>query len=283
MVLFWLFSIARSVLMFLYTHMIKGVQNLTKVYGRWAVVTGATDGIGLSMAHEFARNGMNVVLISRTQSKLDDCANDMRRVFPNVDVKVLAVDFNDINLPNERSRIAKFLAPLEVGVLVNNVGISYPFPKYIHELTDAESEALTVLNVDSTTWMTRIVLAGEKGMIARKKGAIINISSIAGVLTSPLLSHYGGAKSFVAQYSRALHYELAPKASLTVATPGQYASAALKAIGTGVVVSPYWSHDLQFALYQALPEWLLATVANSMHQGIRKAGMKKLEATTKKK
>ena len=304
LVLFWVFGIVRSVVMFIYHHMIKSAKNLVKVYGPYAVITGATDGIGLGMATEFARKGMNIVLISRTQSKLDACAKELREKFPKIEVKVLAVDFNEINDEDERKRIAKFLAPLEVGVLVNNVGISYPFPKYLYELTDAESEALTVLNVDSTVWMTRIVLAGDKGMVARKKGAIINISSIAGVLTSPLLSHYGGAKGFVAQYSRALHYELAPKgihvqcqvpfyvttklaklrhASLTVATPAQYARAAIKAIGGGPLVSPYWSHALQFCVYQSLPEWLLASVANSMHLGIRKAGMRKMEAQAKAK
>lgn len=302
LLLVWVWFQIKDVLWFLHAHLIKGPKNLKKVYGSWAVVTGATDGIGKGMAAEFARQGLNVMLISRTQSKLDDCAKELREKYPKIQVSTLSIDFNEINDLKVRAKIAKALAPLEVGVLVNNVGISYPFPKFVHELTEEETEALTVLNVDSTVWMTRLVLgtgeAGSAGMVARKKGAIINIASIAGVLTSPLLAHYGGAKGFVAQYSRGLHYEYAPKgihvqcqvpfyvttklaklrhASLTVATPAQYARAAIKAIGSGVVVSPFWSHHIQFAMYNALPEWLLAFVANKMHLGIRKAGMRKME------
>jgi 17beta-estradiol 17-dehydrogenase / very-long-chain 3-oxoacyl-CoA reductase len=61
-----------------------------------------------------------------------------------------------------------------VGVLVNNVGISYPYTQYFHELDDERVEQLMTLNVHSTTWMTRIVLPG---MISRKRGSIVNIGS----------------------------------------------------------------------------------------------------------
>jgi 17beta-estradiol 17-dehydrogenase / very-long-chain 3-oxoacyl-CoA reductase len=61
-----------------------------------------------------------------------------------------------------------------VGVLINNVGMSYPFTKYFDELTDAEVGNLIALNVESTTWMTRICLPA---MMERRKGAIVNISS----------------------------------------------------------------------------------------------------------
>ncbi len=303
-VLFYLFSKAWNILVFFYNHFLKSSLNFKKCYGSWAIVTGATDGIGKAMSHEFAKKGMNVLLISRTQSKLDNCAKEMNDKYPNVEIKVLAVDFNEINDTDVRKRISKTIKDLDVGVLVNNVGVSYEFPKFIHELTDEESESLTVLNVDSTTWMTRLVLDGDNGMIARKTGAIVNISSVAGVLTSPLLSHYGGAKGFIAQYSRALHYELAPKgihvqcqvpffvttklaklrkASLTVASESQYARAAIKAIGSSEpVLSPYWSHAIQFYLYNNFPEWIFAKVANSMHLGIRKAGMKKKANASKK-
>jgi len=293
---FW----AYKVVAFVFTHFLKGTKNLKKSYGSWAVVTGATDGIGLAMANEFAKNGLNVALLSRTKEKLDKCAAEITAKYPKVEVKVLAVDFNDIVNDKTRAKVAKFLEPLEVGVLVNNVGVSYPFPKYFHELNDSEVEALNVLNVESTVWMTRIVLDANNAnsMVSRKRGAIINIASAAGVLTSPLLAQYGGAKGYVAQFSRALHYEYSSKgihvqcqvplyvttklaklrhASLTVATPAQYARASLRAIGGAAVVSPYWSHALQMSLFNMLPESFVASVTNSMHLSIRKAGMKKEE------
>lgn len=138
-----------------------------------AVITGATDGIGKAMAFEFAKQGMNVVLISRTQSKLDECAAELKARYPKIDVKVLAIDYSQFNA-KARASVDALLQPLDVGVLVNNVGMSYPFCQYFHELSEENVAQLMSLNVDSTTWMTKIVLPG---MIARKRGSIVNISS----------------------------------------------------------------------------------------------------------
>jgi 17beta-estradiol 17-dehydrogenase / very-long-chain 3-oxoacyl-CoA reductase len=285
-----------TVLSFIYDHFIKGTGSI-KRYGKWAVVTGATDGIGLAMATEFAKKGLNVALVSRTQKKLDDCAEELKSKFPSIEVKTLAVDFSTINDPKVQAGIAKFMEPLEVGILVNNVGVSYPFAKYFHELKDEEVEALNTVNMDATIWMTRIAL-NQGGMLSRKKGAVVNVSSVAGVLCSPLLAQYGGAKGGVAQFTKAMHYEYSSKgiyfqcqipfyvttklaklrkASLMVASQGGYAKAAIKSLGnkTGVIVSPFWSHAVQLSALSMLPESVQAAIINMSHQGIRKAGLKK--------
>jgi len=156
-------------------------------------------------------------------------------------------------------------------------------------------EQLISINIESTTWMTRLVLPY---MLAQKKGHIVNMSSAAGVSTSPLLVQYGAAKSYVAMFSRALNYELREKgihvqcqvpmfvatklasirkASLFVASPEGYAKSAVAAIGHEIVVSPFWTHALQIWALTNLPEWISAAVTFSVHRGIRKAGFKKLE------
>ena len=136
-------------------------------------MTGATDGIGKAMAFEFAKSGMNVVLISRSKDKLDACAAELKGKYPKIDVRVLAIDYGKFDA-KARAAVDGTLKDLDVGVLVNNVGISYPFTQFFHELSDENVEQLMSLNVDSTTWMTRIVLPG---MLARKRGAIVNIGS----------------------------------------------------------------------------------------------------------
>jgi 17beta-estradiol 17-dehydrogenase / very-long-chain 3-oxoacyl-CoA reductase len=116
------------------------------------------------------------------------------------------------------------------------------------------------------------------------------------VSTSPLLAQYGAAKSYIAMFSRALHYELAPlkihvqcqvplfvatklakikKSSLFVPSPGAYARSAVKAIGYDPVISPYWAHALQVWLLISLPEWVSAAITMNIHKDIRKRGMKK--------
>ena len=146
-----------NVLSFFYGHFLRPCKNLKKRFGSWTVVTGATDGIGKAMAFEFARKGLNVVLISRSKDKLDECAVELQAKYPKVEVKVLAIDYGDFSAP-VRTKVVAFLDGLDVGILVNNVGISYPYTKFFHELEDERVEQLISLNVDSTTWMSRLVL-----------------------------------------------------------------------------------------------------------------------------
>lgn len=87
---------ALSFLYVLYKGMIRPPKKLTK-YGKWAVVTGATDGIGKAVSFELARRGCSVVLVSRTQSKLDAVAAELKDTCPNVEVKTEAVDFGNLS------------------------------------------------------------------------------------------------------------------------------------------------------------------------------------------
>jgi len=265
---------------------------ILKKMGQWAVVTGATDGIGKAMAFEFGRKGLNVVLISRSKEKLAACLEELQKKYPKIEVRTLAIDYSKFD-EAARGVVTNFIKDLDVGVLVNNVGISYPYTQYFHELDDDRVEQLMTLNVNSTTWMIRIVLPG---MISRKRGSIVNIGSAAGVSTSPLLAQYGGAKSYIAMFSKALNKEYhkfnihvqcqvpmfvatklakIKRASLFVASPAGYAKAAVAAIGYEAVVSPFWTHALQIWALTNLPEWIIAGLTLQMHLGIRKAGMRK--------
>jgi 17beta-estradiol 17-dehydrogenase / very-long-chain 3-oxoacyl-CoA reductase len=105
--------------------------------GDWAVVTGATDGIGEALAFEFARKGLNVLLLSRTEAKLAATEAAILAKHPKVVVEHLAVDFGDFNKGLQAS-VAKALEGKAVAVLVNNVGQSYSFCQYFHELDQAE-------------------------------------------------------------------------------------------------------------------------------------------------
>lgn len=91
-------------------------KNLKKAYGEWAVVTGATDGIGKAMAFEMARKGMSVCLVARSEDKLKACKDECVALHPNVQVKTLVVDFGSFGLATSK-RVAAELDALEVGVL----------------------------------------------------------------------------------------------------------------------------------------------------------------------
>ena len=97
------------------------------------------------MATELAKIGLNIILIARTKSKLDTCAEEIRSKFSNIDVRCIDIDFSSFDA-KQRKRVADEIKGVDVGVLVNNVGVSYPFTKYFHELTDAEVSSLVTLN-----------------------------------------------------------------------------------------------------------------------------------------
>ena len=78
-VLLVILSVVYTVLEFLYIHFLQGTpKNLSKKYGSWALVTGATDGIGFAMSKEFAKKGMNVCIVGRSQEKIDKCVAFLR-------------------------------------------------------------------------------------------------------------------------------------------------------------------------------------------------------------
>ena len=168
-------------------------------YGSWAVITGATDGIGKAYAEELARGGMNIFIISRTQSKLDQFAQELAEKYPNLEVRTLAMDFSGNTGAYDALRAA--LLETEVGVLVNNVGVSYEYPMKFHELGYEQVENMINLNTLSMSLMTHIVLPG---MLERRRGAIINISSASGLAPSPMLAQYSATKAYADFFTRAI-------------------------------------------------------------------------------
>lgn len=169
-----------------------------------AVVTGATDGLGKAYARQLAGRGLDVVLVSRTQAKLEATANEIRAEHPGRQVRCVRADFSDTDTDAVYGHVARELDGLEVGVLVNNVGLSYPFPEYFL-IASAEQDKNTAAsgfgprlfddmvrcNVTSVLNMCRIVMPG---MVDRRRGCIINVSSTAARIPSPLLTVYGATK-----------------------------------------------------------------------------------------
>ncbi|CAE7663258.1 KCR1 [Symbiodinium sp. CCMP2592] len=273
-----------------------------KKYGEWAVVTGATDGIGKAYAFELASQGLKVLLVARSEEKLADTAKELKSVCSGATVDVLQVDFSKFDA-SARAMVKSKLAPLDIGILINNVGMSYPFTKYFHELKDSEVADIMQVNMDSMTWMTRIVLGEidedlkpKSGMLLRKRGAIVNTSSGAARMTSPLLAEYSAAKAYVEKFSQGLAAELAPKgidvqaqtplfvttkmakirkASMTVPTPEDYVKCAARQIGYDPAISPWWAHSLQLWVLSWLPESVAIYLVDWQHQDIRKRGIKK--------
>lgn len=278
-----------------FLYFFRSPKNLKK-YGPWAVVTGATDGIGLGYCWEFARRGLNVCLVSRSEDKLKAAASEISAKYPNIQVKYIAMDFSKPNNTEEYGNIRSELNGIEVGILVNNVGCSYPHAEYLNDIPDELVNQLIELNVVALTKMTRIVLPQ---MISRKRGCIVNVGSAAGtmVVGDPLYTVYSATKAYVDFFSKSLNIELASKgihvenqvpwfvvsklskirrADLFTPNPKTYARAACDRLGYEFKSVPYWTHALQdYLMNHILPVWLVRKLVLKHHLGIRARALKK--------
>lgn len=172
--------------------------NMKKRYGKagdWAVVTGASEGIGHAMAMDLGKRGFNVCVIARTQSKLDELVKDLQKL----NVKGLAISFDVANATEDQwQSLFHQLDKLNIAVFVNNVGVCYSYPHYFHKVDLSEDIRMLKINCESTMRMTKYILPN---MIQKRCGAIVNLSSVSSLLPAPLLATYAASKSFVKSFS----------------------------------------------------------------------------------
>ncbi|XP_046859198.1 inactive hydroxysteroid dehydrogenase-like protein 1 isoform X2 [Xenia sp. Carnegie-2017] len=182
--------------------------NFKIIGGKWAVITGASDGIGKAFAYELANLKFNIVMLSRTESKLQDIASDLEKKFF-IQTKVVAVDFSDDSIYED---IKVQINGLDIGILVNNVGTHHGFPSFFMDVPKKKLHELINVNMTSLTMMTQLILPG---MVNRKRGAIINLSSSAAQYPTPLITVYSATKAYVEYFSQGLSIEYA-KDNITI-------------------------------------------------------------------
>ncbi|XP_013923703.1 PREDICTED: very-long-chain 3-oxoacyl-CoA reductase [Thamnophis sirtalis] len=241
----------------------------------WAVITGATDGIGKAYAEALAKKGMKVVLISRSQEKLDKTASEIEDKYK-VETKTIAADFE--NRGTIYNKIKEGLEGLDIGVLVNNVGASYDYPEYFLEIPDLDRQIEKIININTVALckMTQFVLPR---MVERSKGIIINITSLSGVAETPFLTLYAASKVFGNFFSQSLGLEYRDKgiivqtvqpyfvvtkmskirkANIYRPTPEQYVKYSLNTLGRERITCGYPSHAfLKWLGTNVLPDWYI--------------------------
>uniref|UniRef100_A0A3B3RMA3 Hydroxysteroid (20-beta) dehydrogenase 2 n=1 Tax=Paramormyrops kingsleyae TaxID=1676925 RepID=A0A3B3RMA3_9TELE len=155
-----------------------------RAYGQWAVVTGATSGIGKAYAMELASRGLDVVLVSRSEGKLQAVAKEIESMYGR-QTRIIQTDFTEG--PQIYPRIAEKLQGLEIGILVNNVGMNYAgmLVSFL-DVPDPEQRITQVINCNILS-VTQVSVPGCKGLI-------INVSSEAASAPQPLLTLYSATK-----------------------------------------------------------------------------------------
>ncbi|KAM7092823.1 17-beta-hydroxysteroid dehydrogenase type 3 [Molossus nigricans] len=204
-------------------------RSFLKSMGQWAVITGAGDGIGKAYSFELARQGLNVVLISRTLEKLQAVAMEIESTTGS-SVRIIQADFTKDDI---YGYIEEKLKGLEIGILVNNVGmLPSLLPSHFLD-TPHVIQSVIHCNITSVVKMTQLVL---RHMESRRKGLILNISSGVALFPWPLYSMYSASKAFVCTFSKALQAEYKAKGIIIqVLTPYAVSTPMTKHLNTSPI------------------------------------------------
>ena len=229
------------------------MANETGAGGRQtALITGASGGIGLELARLFAAGGYDLVLVARSTAKLEELAGELRK--HGGAVRVLAKDLARPESPEEVFRELE-AAGVAVDVLVNNAGFATYGP-FVEIDLGRELEELQ-LNVVTLTHLTKKLLPG---MLARRRGGVLNLASTAGFQPGPLMAVYYATKAYVISFSEALAEEMSGTGvTVSVLCPGPTATGFQRR--AGMEASKLFSGVLQVAD--------AAAVARAGYEGFR--------------
>lgn len=179
-----------------------------------ALVTGASSGIGNALAHEFARNDFNLVIMAEEQGDLIRTENEFKEKY-NVEILGIPKDLTDEEAPREvYDQLIQ--QDVQIDVLVNNAGVGQR--EKFHE-TDIDKDINIIrLNIEALVRLTKLFV---KDMVTRGEGKILNVGSVAGFQPGPLLAVYHASKAFVVSFSEAIADELEETGvTVTVLCPG---------------------------------------------------------------
>ena len=181
---------------------------------QYALITGATSGIGYELAKIFAKEGYNLVLVARTEDDLNTVANEFRGLF-GVEVLTLPKDLFQPFTPFEVYEEVKGHG-ITINVLVNDAGQGV-YGKFIESDIYQQLDIIQ-LNVNALTILTYLFL---QDMVARNEGKILQLGSIVSEIPAPLQAVYGATKQYILSFTEALINEVKDtNVTITTLQPG---------------------------------------------------------------
>ncbi|CAH8530811.1 unnamed protein product [Schistosoma curassoni] len=258
--------------------------------GEWAVVTGASSGIGQAYAEELATEGLNIMLISNDEEQLSVVANQIANTY-NVQTRIVVADFT-------KNDVYEIIRPAvdqlsTIACLVNNVGMGLPTVLFAGEVNSPNERSIRNIihcNILSTVMMTNNILPK---MLTQKgpNPGIINIASYSGLKVFPYATLYSSTKASIIQFSRCLAAEkykknviiqtICPlfvstnmtnlmKTTFFIPTAKVFAKSALDMFGVEQQTTGYFRHDLKEYLYGFLPTSVRILIIKSIANSSRK-------------
>jgi short-subunit dehydrogenase len=221
--------------------------------GGWAVVTGASSGLGAIFAQQLADRGMPLILAGRDASRLAEVQERVQQRAPGRQVELVV---GDLGTSTGIQDLIAVLDGREIDVLVNNAGFGTYGP--VAE-TDADREHdLVAVNVDALVQLTHAVLPG---MLERGRGGIVNVASVIAFQPAPYQATYGASKAFVLSFSQALWAETrGTGVTVTALCPGPTRTGFVDALEADV-------SDVAVYKHLAAPEPVVAAGLRALDRG----------------
>src|SRR6266481_6297729 len=179
-------------------------------FGPWALVTGASSGIGKEFARQIAASGINVVLVARRDALLAELGRAISQEF-DVQYRALAMDLSQEGFI---AGLADATRDIDIGLVVSNAGTANPaeFLKLDRQLHRTTLRISTMAHLDITHHF------GAK-LVERSRGGLILIGSVGAEIGVPFLANDGGAKAYIHSLGEALHYEFKPRGVYVTVVP----------------------------------------------------------------
>ncbi|WP_426178608.1 SDR family NAD(P)-dependent oxidoreductase [Pseudomonas sp. TWRC1-2] len=222
----------------------------------YALITGASSGIGATYADRLARQGYDLILVARNQHRLERLATQLNADTQR-DIQVVVAD---LNLPADLARIEQILHDdSRISLLVNNAGIGATAP-----LLDSDADKMEAMILLNVLALTRLAKAAATNFVAQGRGTLINIGSIVAVAPKLLNGVYGGTKAFVQAFSESLEHELSDK------------GVRVQVVLPGATATEFW--DVAGLPVSNLPETMVMTAQNLVDAAL--AGLAQGEKVT---
>lgn len=219
---------------------------------KYALVTGASSGIGFQYARVMARRGYNLIIVSNEEA-VNVKAEELKSEFTGVEVVAMVCD---LGKPESAKELYEKCAGYEVEVLINNAGVYHDRDF----LDDSEEFNMLIFNLHVNT-PAMLLYYFAKDMVARGKGYVLNMSSITNRIAVQRLGTYGSTKAFLSAFSRSVHIELRQKGVIvTCVRPG--------AVDTGLYSIRKGATRIGLALgYIVKPDYLARHAVKAMFRG----------------
>uniref|UniRef100_A0A914PCJ7 Steroid dehydrogenase n=1 Tax=Panagrolaimus davidi TaxID=227884 RepID=A0A914PCJ7_9BILA len=265
---------------------------------KWALITGSTDGIGKEYALQLGKKGFNLILISRTLSKLNSVKEEiLKECKNNIEIETITFNFTNANLEDYKKDILSVVEKKDIGILVNNVGLAND-PDFLHEIDLQLNANILIVNTLPVSILSAAILPQ---MIKRNAGIIINMSSGGGAVAFPYFSVYSSTKAYINHFSKILRSEYSnTNIIIQTISPGhvatnmssekisyfspsakEFAQDAIKTIGIVPETAGCIPHQIKAAFGMLLPHFMIEFLIKNFAKKMKDAAKIRKQNETK--